>query len=153
MRLRNVSKRYALGMQRYVSVKKQDGELTVTVARRRLWQISMITYTTMDATTLAAMNAAWEKQILAKQFVKFNRHLHGRIWQMSVTKGYLRMDWRERYDNLFNVKIFDKDQLFALLATETNVEGCQWPCGRYGYRKFGKRAYYAFKESATSRGG
>jgi hypothetical protein len=31
-RLRKMSKRYALGVKRYVSVKKQDGELTVTIA-------------------------------------------------------------------------------------------------------------------------
>jgi hypothetical protein len=93
-RLRKMSKRYALGVKRYMSVRKQDGELTVTIAEDGS-EKSAILPARRWVRFVAAMNDVEEslKQMLAKQYVKFNQHVGGG-WYLSVTTGYLCVDLR-----------------------------------------------------------
>jgi hypothetical protein len=116
-----MSKRYALGVKRYVSVRKQDGELTVTIAEDGS-EKSAILPARRWVRFVAAMNDAEEslKQMLAKQYVKFNQHVGGG-WYLSVTTGYLCVDLRRWYYDVRTNEIKPSKTGIALRINEWNA--------------------------------
>jgi hypothetical protein len=94
-------KNYSLGRGRYVSVKKQDGDLHVTIAEEGS-DVKIATFHSQRwAQFVAIMNQVDEalNQLIAKQYVQLNIHLGGK-WYLSVTTGFACVDIREFYYNM-----------------------------------------------------
>ena len=94
-----MAKRYSIGGNRYVVVKKQDNEICVTIvdekseksatlAAKRWAQFVAVMYQIDESLT----------QLLTNQYVKYNFHLGG-AWCVSVTTGFRCVDIRKWYYN------------------------------------------------------
>ena len=97
-KLWRMPKNYSLGRNRSVSVKKQSGDLFVTIAEdgsdtktvsfpSRRWAQFMESMAVIDE----AVN-----NMIAKQEIQFKLHIGGK-WHISVTTGFACVDIREYY--------------------------------------------------------
>jgi hypothetical protein len=93
-----ISKRYAIGKKRFVLVKKEAGELTVTIGEDG-FDLKSISFTPQRwARFIEIMGLIDEtvNSLLAKQNVGFCAHIGGG-WFVSLTTGYLCVDLRKFY--------------------------------------------------------
>ena len=95
-----MSKNYSIGRNRSVSVKKQDGDLHVTIAEEGS-DVKIVTFPSQRwgqfMEVLSQVDEAIN-QLLAKQYVQLNLHLGGKYY-VSVTTGFTCVDIREYYFN------------------------------------------------------
>ena len=95
-----MSKNYSLGRNRSVSVKKQDGDLLVTITEKGS-DVKTVTFPSqrwgrfMDV--LSQVDVA-VNQLTAKQYVQLNLHLRGKYYLLATT-GFACIDIREYYFN------------------------------------------------------
>lgn len=94
-----MAKRYSIGGNRYVVVKKQDNEIIVTIVDEKSEKSATLTAKRW-AQFVAVMYQIDENltQMLTNQYVKYNFHLGG-AWCVSVTTGFLCVDIRKWYYN------------------------------------------------------
>ncbi len=87
-----MSKRYRIGVNRNVAVKKQDGELYVTISEDK--SVKSVTFPAKRwAQFVAIINRVDES---LEQRVNFSYHVGG-AWYVSVTTGFQCVDIRKWY--------------------------------------------------------
>ena len=96
-----MTKNYSLGRNRYLSVKKQGGELYVTIAEEGS-DVKTVTFPARRWARFVEIVGQVDEainQMIAKQYVQLSIHLGGR-WYVSVTTGFACVDIREYYCNI-----------------------------------------------------
>jgi len=91
-------KNYSLGCDRFVSVKKQDGDVHVTIAEEGS-DVKTVTFPSRRwAQFMEYMNIVDENvnKLLVKQHVQLNLPIGGK-WYVSVTTGFACVDIRQYY--------------------------------------------------------
>jgi hypothetical protein len=91
-------KTYSVGANRYVVVKKADGDLNVTIAESGS-DVKSVTFPSQRwVQFVQAMDQVDEAvvKLLAKQDVQLNLHIGGK-WHVSVTTGFACVDIRQYY--------------------------------------------------------
>jgi hypothetical protein len=93
----NMSKKFTIGVNRAVGVKKQGGDLCITIAEQgtdksaefntKRWVQFVRIFNQIDESL---------QQIAAKQYVKYCTHIGGK-WFVSVTTGFACVDVRQFY--------------------------------------------------------
>lgn len=99
-KLWRMPKNYSLGVNRFVSVKKQDGDIHVTIGEEG----SDVKTVTLPSRRWAQFVLAIDQvneavdQLAAKQYVALNLHIGGKFY-ISVTTGFQCVDIRQYYYN------------------------------------------------------
>ena len=92
-----MSKKFTIGVDRAVAVKKQGGDLSITIAEQgadksaefttRRWVQFVRVFEQVDESL---------QQVAANQYVKYSTHIGGK-WYVSVTTGFPCVDIRQFY--------------------------------------------------------
>ena len=91
---------YSLGQNRYLSVKKLDGDLHVTIGEKDTDSKTITFPSRRWAQFVATIGQVDEavNNLLAKQYVQLNQHIGGKCY-LSVTTGFACVDIRQYYYN------------------------------------------------------